>query len=77
MRLLQTVPSMLDFPAKAVLEQPSSRWVAQSALGRRNIALLQSSELNRPQQLLLCYHGSRRVASAESGYASNFFNTWP
>jgi hypothetical protein len=30
----------------AVLEQPSSRRVAEQALGRRNIALVETTELN-------------------------------
>jgi hypothetical protein len=43
--LFQTVVVMGITRPKAVLEQPSSRRMALSTLGRRNIALLQSSEL--------------------------------
>src|SRR5262249_204211 len=35
--------------SKAVLEQPSSRGIAKQALGRRNIALSQSDELDQPK----------------------------
>jgi hypothetical protein len=45
--LLQTTGVHVDVQPKAVLEQPSSRSVQNQALGRRNIALLQNSELNR------------------------------
>jgi hypothetical protein len=44
--LFQTCPRADGGRVIAVLEQPSSRRMAQSALGRRNIALQQSSELN-------------------------------
>jgi len=36
--------------SKAVLEQPSSRHMLGETPGRRNIVLLQSSELNQPQE---------------------------
>src|SRR5205823_9008135 len=45
-RLLQTAQRPIGVWPIAVLEQPSSRRVPRLSLGRRNIVLLQSSELN-------------------------------
>jgi hypothetical protein len=49
--LIQTGPVRTSAWPKAVLEQPSSRRMALSTLGRRNIALLQSSELTGQREL--------------------------
>ena len=45
-RLAQTGSPDPGRPVKAVLEQPSSRWALGETLGRRNIGLSQSDELN-------------------------------
>src|SRR5579883_676198 len=45
--LIQNASRWPGRPAKAVLEQPSSRRVTGYALGRRNIALWQNHELDR------------------------------
>jgi len=44
--LLQTVAATATVPAIAVLEQPSPRRMLDGLLGRRNIVLSQSDELN-------------------------------
>jgi hypothetical protein len=44
--LFQINPQGLHLKPKAVLEQPSSRGVQSQSLGRRNIALWQSHELD-------------------------------
>jgi len=48
--LFQTGRQLPPAQPKAVLEQPSSGRIARQALRRRNIALLQGSELNHPQR---------------------------
>jgi hypothetical protein len=48
--LFQTGPLLAEDGPEAVLEQPSPRRVEEQALGRRNIALLETSELNRPRE---------------------------
>ena len=45
-RFAQTAANALQVPGVAVLEQPSPRGVWWQALGRRNIVLSQSDELN-------------------------------
>lgn len=45
-RLFQTANMFMNAVAIVVLEQPSPRRMKRQALGRRNIALLQGSELN-------------------------------
>ena len=57
-KLLQTTGTEFNWPAVAVLEQPSPRWMPDSSLGRRNIALSQSDELNASQERSEAYPAS-------------------
>ena len=65
--LFQTNPQPVAQVAIAVLEQPSSSRMLGNSLGRRNIVLLQGSELNETTRTEEAYPGLQQNATVAHG----------